>query len=138
MEYGSRTRVVPDHVSKGRKQPSIPINSNLHRIIKESEILDNPSHYYLFSKKLRSEVRLVTPRRADERHSQALKDCGLYDGKLTLYSWKHTGAQNAFREGSLDIMDLKEMLRHHALDMTYVYLKALGLNINKRINDKEW
>lgn len=56
---------------------------------------------------------------------------------VTLYSWKHIGVVRAFQAG-LNIKLLQELLRHHSLEMTDIYLKSLGLTINKEVAEKSW
>jgi site-specific recombinase XerD len=56
---------------------------------------------------------------------------------VTLYSWKHTGVVSAFQAG-LNIKLIQELLRHHSLEMTDIYLKSLGLTINKEVEEKSW
>ena len=75
--------------------------------------------------------------RVSELHRKALEESGLYDGKLTLYSWKHTGVCNAYRAG-VDIKTLQGLLRHHSLDMTAIYMRSLGLRVDENLKGKRW
>jgi len=51
----------------------------------------------------------------------------------TLYSWKHSGVVAAYNAG-VDIKTIQSQCRHQSLEQTDIYLKSLGLGINKAIN----
>ncbi|MEM9984802.1 MAG: hypothetical protein AAF804_06875, partial [Bacteroidota bacterium] len=70
-------------------------------------------------------------------HRLVLEDTGLYDGKLTMYSWKHTGVCNAYLAG-VDIKTLQSLLRHSSLDMTAIYMRALGLRVDDNLKGVSW
>lgn len=61
----------------------------------------------------------------------------MWDGELTLYSWKHTGNVRAYEAG-VDILTIQEQNRHHNLAMTEVYLRSLGLRVKRELLDKDW
>lgn len=54
-----------------------------------------------------------------------------------LYSWKHTGAVNAYRSG-IGIKQLQRLLRHSTVQMTDIYLKSLGLKTDPNIENYSW
>jgi integrase len=43
----------------------------------------------------------------------------------TLYSWKHTGVVQAYKNG-VDIKAIQLQCRHYSIEQTDVYLKSLG------------
>jgi integrase len=71
------------------------------------------------------------------RHEKVLKACGLGDSGYTLYSWKHTGAVNAYRAG-VGIKELQSMLRHSSVQITDIYLKSLGLRTDPNLKNYSW
>lgn len=58
-------------------------------------------------------------------HRKVLNKLGI-KGRLSLYSWKHSGVVDAVRAG-INIKDIQLQLRHHSLDMVNVYLSNLGV-----------
>lgn len=58
-------------------------------------------------------------------HAKILKELGFGKG-YSLYSWKHTGAVEAVRNGA-SVNDLKIQLRHYSLAETDMYLRQLGV-----------
>jgi integrase len=59
------------------------------------------------------------------RHREHLKNLRFGPG-YQLYSWKHTGAVNAIKNG-VGVKELQIQLRHHSLDETDKYLRQLGV-----------
>ena len=118
----------------------IVINPQLAQHIEEMEIHKyNPSNF-LFG--LKKDGFMPGPKQEHrnkytEVHSKALKDCDLYNGELTLYSWKHTGNCNAYRAG-VDIYSLMTQNRHASLDQTENYLRSMGMRISKELKNLEW
>ncbi len=66
------------------------------------------------------------------RHRKLLERFGWEKEGYTLYSWKHTGVVQAYKNG-VDIKSLQLQCRHHDLSQTDTYLKTLGLYLNKAI-----
>lgn len=66
-----------------------------------------------------------------EWHRLILKKLGFF-GVYTAYSWKHTGVVEAYKNG-VDIKSLQLQCRHHCISVTDVYLKSMGLYLNKAI-----
>jgi len=138
IDLENRVIMVTAEQSKNSKQEGVFIVDPLYELLK-AERLDrlDPGHY-LFSRNLEPGHIHWVRNRVSELHRQALEETGLYDGKLTLYSWKHTGVCNAYRHGGVDIKTLQALLRHHSLDMTAIYLRAMGLQLNDNLKGKSW
>lgn len=96
-----------------------------------------PPTFYLFSRELLPGKIEVARNRVSERHHDALIAANLYNGELTLYSWKHTGVVNAYRAGA-SIEWLQKHLRHSDLKDTVVYLKSLGLMLDEKSHAPSW
>jgi len=65
------------------------------------------------------------------RHRDILISLGL-DADHTLYSWKHTGVVQAYKNG-VNIKSLQLQCRHYSIAQTDEYLKTLGIFENKEI-----
>ncbi|MEL6607173.1 MAG: site-specific integrase [Bacteroidota bacterium] len=59
------------------------------------------------------------------RHRRILKRLNFGRG-YCLYSWKHTGAIQAVKNG-IDVVQLMIQLRHHSLQETHKYLRQMGV-----------
>ncbi|MEN7551857.1 hypothetical protein AAG747_28330 [Rapidithrix thailandica] len=100
--------------------------------------LEIPKQHYLFgADKMKPGPDSLLRVRVTERHIKVLRHLEIYDGLVTLYSWKHTGVVNAYRAG-VDIKTLQSQLRHHSLEMTDIYLRSLGMVLNNELKDKSW
>lgn len=133
-----RVIMVWNHTSKNKKQQPVVINQKLFEIIESMEIEDVPPYWYLFGPKWDPAPGQCTSRhKFGNAHRKALEETKLYDGILDMYSWKNTGMSRAFDAG-IDIIQIKNQCRHHSLDQSYEYMKALGKVIHKDLKDKEW
>ena len=137
IDLRNRLIMITADQSKNAKQQPIYIVDPLYEILLEERIDRYHPTEFLFSKQLEPGTTAYHRNRATDLHRKALEATGLYDGKLTLYSWKHTGVCNAYRAG-VDIKTLQGLLRHHSLDMTAVYLRALGLRVDENLKGKRW
>jgi integrase len=133
----ARSIIIPGQVAKNNRQQSVTIIQPLYDLLMEMDLDRYSKNDYIFSKDLLPGRVQIYPTRVSERHRAALEATELYDGKITLYSWKHTGAVNAILAG-LDIKKLKEHLRHHSLEQTDIYLRSLGVSLDKDMRDKSW
>ena len=70
----------------------------------------------------------------NKKHSEVLKMLKIV-GRYSFYSWKHTGAVKAVKNG-INIKDLQLQLRHHSLDMVNEYLKNLGVLDSEDLRNK--
>lgn len=120
--------LIPSAISKNGKTEHVTIPNHFLQELK-SEISGKNQNAFLFSKDGGS-TPFGTNTLAN-RHRKILEELNLY-GEYTLYSWKHTGVVDAYRNG-VDIKSIQLQCRHHNLSMTDVYLKSLGLYLNKAI-----
>jgi len=126
--------VVPGEVSKNKKTETIPIIKPLKELINLQEV---DPEYYLFGAGIVPAPGTCSENTPYNWHVDALKECGLGDKGYTLYSWKHTGAVNAYLSG-VGIKELQKLLRHSKLEYTDIYLKSLGLRTDPNISDYNW
>lgn len=124
-------------MTKNRKQMPVVITSQLLPVIESMKLDQYPGEWYVFSRDLLPGDKQIWRNRVSELHTEVLRELEMYNGELTMYSWKHTGNCNAYRAG-VDIKSLQMQNRHHNLEMTEKYLSSLGLRISKELKNLEW
>jgi integrase len=129
--------LVRTHVSKNKQQLPVTITESLEPFIREMELEKCSPGMYLFGKNLEPGFDSLLRNRVSERHAKAMKACHVYDGEVTMYSWKHTGNCNAYRAGA-DIKALQFQNRHSSLEMTDIYLRSLGLTQQYKLRNLKW
>lgn len=138
IDLANRVITIPAPDSKNSKQASAVIPKPLMPYIEQMQLSSYPPEYFIFSKpRLRPGPIPQVRTRVSERHTKALKACGLYNGELSMYGWKHTGNKNAYLAG-VDIKTIQAQNRHSSLELTDIYLRSLGVRIEKDLLDKEW
>ncbi|GAB3938772.1 hypothetical protein GCM10028804_62350 [Larkinella terrae] len=69
---------------------------------------------YLFGTGLKPGALVSAENLPYNRHAKALENTGLNNKGYMLYSWKHTGAVNAYRSG-IGLKQLQMLLRHSSI-----------------------
>ena len=128
--------LVPGQISKNKKTEQIPIIPPLAQIINE-EFLTCTRTDYVFGQFLETCKNPASVNFAYNRHEKALEALNLKHKNYTLYSWKHTGAVNAYLAG-VGIKELQGLLRHSSVQITDIYLKSLGLRTDPNIKKYNW
>ena len=135
FDFDSQTITVPGPVAKNRKTNTVPIHPILFDLVKDQR--SYPGNFYLIGKNFKPGQFQLAENYAYEAHKKVLQDCSLYEGyDYTLYSWRHTGAVNAYRAGT-DIKTLQFLFRHASVIYTEIYLKSLKLQL-RDIKFKNW
>ena len=93
--------------------------------------------FYLFSTGMKPGKYPLSKQVPFRRHEKVLEKLGLLQKGYTLYSWKHTGAVNAYKAG-VGIKELQGLLRHSSIQITDIYLKSLGLRTDPNIKNYDW
>ena len=129
IDLQNRNIFIPSSVSKNRKNEYAPINQTLFDILScNIDSAKGRPKIFIFGKKLTFGGHgICSDNYPYNRHTVALKGCGLEGFGYTLYSWKHTGAIRAFQSG-VNIKKLQNLLRHSSLQITDIYLRSLGIN----------
>jgi integrase len=128
----ARTITLKDEFTKTEKTLVKPIVSPLLDLILESKILNNPGHYYVFGKGLKPGPDRCPVNFATNEHKKILESTGIYRAnETTLYGWKHTGNINAYLAG-MDIKVIQIINGHASLETTEIYLRKLGLFIDRK------
>lgn len=135
LDFRANSITVPGPVAKNRKTNTIPLHPLLSELLTEHR--HYPPLFYLAGKNLKPGPYQLGENAAYEAHKDALRALNLLDGyEYTLYSWRHTGAVNAYLAGT-DIKTLQYLFRHSSVVYTEIYLKSLKLQL-KDIAFKNW
>ncbi|MDQ6482531.1 site-specific integrase [Dyadobacter sp. LHD-138] len=137
VRFNQKYILVRGAVSKNGKTETVPIISALLAVISKLELSKQNQFLYLFGKGLIPGKEVSAKQVAFRRHEKVLKVLKLDNKNYTLYSWKHTGAVNAYLSG-VGIKQLQQMLRHSTVQMTDIYLKSLGLRTDPNIENYNW
>lgn len=127
---------IAGDISKSGKTETAQIIGPLRNEI-GAKLSTVPRDHYLFGKGLVPAQILSGKQVAFRRHETALKSVGLHERNYTLYSWKHTGAVNAYRAG-VGLKELQGLLRHSSIQITDIYLKSLGLRTDPNLQNYSW
>ncbi len=138
IDLRTRTIKVSGEISKNKRTETVPIIKPLLDIIIENKIMQNPSDYYIFGEDCKPSKTKLGLNTATNLHRDMLKRLGIYVHRATvLYSWKHTGNIFAYLAG-VDIKLIQKMNRHASLETTEIYLRKLGLFLEKKAYDASW
>jgi integrase len=124
-----------ERISK-TKARYVEICASLADLLTESDLLDRPADAYLFPS-TRNPQQPNGSNTMYHRHQGILKAYGYQGDKYTLYGWKHSGVIAAYLAG-LDILTIQQMCGHTAVDMTYRYLRKIGLLRSDAAREKRW
>jgi integrase len=130
FDLKNKTITIPADVSKNKCQESVVIPVGLEPILREMELHKYNQNDYLFGYKLKRSTRIFKNiNHISTRHNKFPPKLGI-DEEKGLYSWKHTGACQAYYDTNKDVYALMRQLRHRDLNTTMIYLKSLGLTQN--------
>ncbi|MFD2523276.1 tyrosine-type recombinase/integrase [Emticicia soli] len=130
-----KTIKVKGEVSKTNTLDIIPILKPLYDLIEENELLNYPASFYLFGKNMMPSAEKLPANYATSEHKKVLKELEIYKERITtLYAWKHTGNIHAYLAG-MDIKMIQRINRHKSLATTEIYLKKIGLFLDRAIFD---
>lgn len=134
----NRTVKISGDFSKNNKTEFVPLIKPLYDLIVKSDICSNPKNFYVFGQDLKPSLQRIGMNTPTNWHRQALKELKIYnDRKTVLYGWKHTGNIFAYMSG-VDIKLLQKMNRHHSIETTEIYLRKLGVFIDRQLFDASW
>lgn len=119
---------VPGSISKNSKTQTIEIPSILLDQLK-TNIASSDRDFYLFSREERPDPQQISTKFLGNKFRDMRQRIG-FDPKHTLYSFKHTGVVNAYKNG-VDIKAIQQQCRHHSVVQTDTYLKSLGFMDNE-------
>jgi integrase len=135
VDMVTRTIKIPAHISKTKKAGAIPIIKPLLELIQSKRLLMYPQNFYLFGSGLKPSAKQANKNEATTLHKLAMQELGIYRHRETvLYSWKHTGNIMAYLAGT-DIKIIQQVNRHSSIQTTEIYLRKLGLFLEKSAFD---
>lgn len=135
FDLKNHTVLLRAEVSKNKMQESVVIPRGLEPVLKEMRLGHYPPGHYVFGRHLfPSDRPYSNPNHITTRHNKFVRRLGL-DPEKGLYSWKHTGAVDAYYATGKDVYAVMRQLRHRSLETTMVYLKSLGLVQNDVFRD---
>jgi len=114
---------VPGEISKNKKSSFLEIPSHLISVFED--LKNYPKHFYVFGKNGEPSEKKIGNNWMGRKHSEILEKVGITEKGKTLYSWKHTGVVEAYKNG-IDIKSIQLQCRHHSIQQTDTYLKSLG------------
>ena len=104
------------------------ITKPFFELLQSMNVFNSNPEYYIFAKDSLPGCDRFTGRNTfNQQHAQILKKLDLHG--FSIYSWKDTGAVDLYN-ATLDIEFVSRQLRHHSLDMTKIYLRNRGANID--------
>lgn len=138
IDLRTKTIRVKGEISKNKRTESIPIVKPLFDLILEFKLMQNPQDFYLFGKNLFPNKKRCGWNVPTNRHRAVLETLGIYVERATvMYSWKHTGNIFAYL-AKVDIKLIQRINRHASLETTEIYLRKLGLFLDKNAFDSSW
>ncbi|KAA6438574.1 site-specific integrase [Dyadobacter flavalbus] len=138
VSTANRYITIKGMISKNGKTETAPIIPPLMKHMDDSGILkDKKPNLLLFSSGLKPGIKVSGKQVPFRRHEKALKELGLDNKGYTFYSWKHTGAVNAYLAG-IGLKELQNFLRHSSVQITDIYLKSLGLRTDPNLHTYKW
>jgi len=138
IDLRNRTIKIKSSIAKNDRTETVPIVKPLLDLVLKSGIFSYPSDYYIFGDGLKPSRKKSAPNEPTNIHREALQKLGFYVERVTvLYSWKHTGNIFAYMAG-IDIKLIQRINRHSSVATTEIYLKKLGLFLDKTAFDASW
>jgi len=128
IDFSTSKIIVAGNISKSGKTQTIELPQALKTQLLEYVGVGYNDEHYLFTTK-----ECPGPKKtADSAFAKlflVIRRTLEINEKHTLYSWKHTGVVNAFKNG-VNIKSVQMQCRHHSIEQTDVYLKSLGFMDN--------
>lgn len=138
IDIRNKTIRIRKEISKNRRAAIVPLVKPLYDLILKEKVLQYPSHFKIFGYNLKTGECPSQTNIASAQHKIALVELGLYRERETvLYSWKHTGNCMAYMAG-MDIRLIQTINRHKSLQTTEIYLRKLGIFLNKQAFEIEY
>lgn len=135
-----RTRTIKFSAENVKTNKALvkPILKPLLDLILDYKILENPSSSYVFGYNLKPCFEPCQKNLPTSLFRAVLEKLKLYrKNETTIYAWKHTGNINAYLKG-MDIKLIQKINGHASLETTEIYLRKLGLFLDKQAFDFEF
>jgi len=129
IEWQTEQIFIPAQISKNRKDGRVIIPKTFLNELKGLGFDKYPGNFFIFSKEQIPSPSKILDNEMTKRYRVILNELKV-GYEHTLYSWKHTGNIKLYYTSKKDIILIMKQNRHHSLDMTYNYLRSLGLEVN--------
>jgi integrase len=138
IDLRNKTIRIPKEISKNKRSAVVPLVKPLYNLIVSEGFTRYPGHFYLFGEFLNTGQTKAGVNYASRKHKEALEALGIHrENETVLYSWKHTGNCLAYMAG-MDIKLIQTINRHRSLETTEIYLRKLGIFLNKQAYEIEY
>jgi integrase len=135
IDLNTRTIKIPASIAKTKRTAAVPIIKPLLELIINEKLTRHSGNKYLFGRGLVPSFEKSKVNEATNQHNKACKEIEIYiERKTVLYSWKHTGNIQAFLAG-MDIRVIQMINRHKSIQTTEIYLRKLGLFLDRTVFD---
>ncbi|WP_338760160.1 site-specific integrase [Bernardetia sp. ABR2-2B] len=133
IELENNKIFIPAHIAKNGKDGRVDMPVQLRQLLIDSKIFDYPSNLYILGKE-GNPSNECHARYSFSKKYKIIKDSLGFESAFTLYSWKHTGVSEAYKNG-VDILEISQQCRHWDLNETRTYLRSLGVYSSEKIKN---
>ena len=116
-----RTITIRAEYTKQKQTVRVQVPEIVFRDIERLKILEYPRDYYIFTAYNRPAVRPIGYNTMRTRFNRFRDRLNIPPSK-TLYSWKHTGAIQAYENGA-NVSEIQDLLHHNWIGSTEHYIK---------------
>ncbi|MEN0095882.1 MAG: site-specific integrase [Pedobacter sp.] len=133
INFNQQTLRVESGTAKNRKTEYIPIYPDFLNLLYELKIDQMPSDWYIFARNRMGAFLGGEKRVGNDYFTRLFKPykkelgLGIKDG---IYCYKHTRAVHLGEDGE-DLYKIMKLFRHSNLNVTMIYMRDLGINVNK-------
>ena len=132
----NRTIIIKSEQSKNRKTAAITLPVKIIHLMVELQIFENPSDYYLFSKKLKPGKDYQSEKQFRDFWSHHVRKPLKLPDKYKFYSLKDTGVTMMLRANT-DILSVRDQARHSSILITDTYTPHDVVRANSLIDKFE-
>ena len=119
---------IRNSVAKNKRTQQVGINKDTLSLMERLGVFAYAPDLYLFGQGGVPGVKPIGKSTMRTRFRQYRKQLHI-PADRTLYAWKHTGAINALEKG-MDLIKLKDHMRHANIDTTMQYAKKRGRDVH--------
>ena len=119
---------IRNSVAKNKRTQQVGINQDTLSLMERLGVFAYHPDLYLFGQGGVPGVKPIGKSTMRTRFRQYRKQLHIPEDR-TLYAWKHTGAINALEKG-MDLVKLKDHMRHANIDTTMQYAKKRGRDVH--------
>jgi integrase len=133
IELENNKIFIPASISKNGCDGRVDMPVQLRQILIDNKIFDYPSDFYILGKDGKPSKDCHVRYAFSKKYKIFRDNLGL-DKEYTLYSWKHTGVSESYKNG-IDVLEISQQCRHADLNETRNYLRSLGVYASDKIKN---